>query len=149
MHFNAQFYTTHPTFFVFLEVLVKLQTYVKMRGTNVDSPFKETEREINELTMRQSKNTHPVKLLVQFTCSKSYFHLPVGELGGGGQHIVIFYFAILVYGERKGSLPGHKLVKPGHYLENSYICIIFQSALLTVWFAAHFILCHGMISAQT
>ena len=64
---------------------------------------------------------------------------------------IIFYVVILrhVYGERKGSLPGHKLVKPGHYLENSLICMIFQSALLTVWFAAHFILCHGMISAQT
>ena len=73
--------------------------------------------------------------------------------GGGGQHIVIFYVVILlhVYGGRKGLLPGHKLVKPGHYvyLENSLICMIFQSALLTVWFAAHFILCHGMISAQT
>ena len=54
-HFNTQFYTTHPTFFVFLEVLVKLQamTYVKMRGTKVVSPFKETEREIKELTLRQ------------------------------------------------------------------------------------------------
>ena len=39
-------------------------------------------------------------------------------------------------------------LQPGHYLENSLICF-FQSALLTVWFAAHFILCHGMISAQT
>ena len=72
---------------------------------------------------------------------------------GGGQHIVIFYVVILlhVYGGQKGLLPGHKLVKPGHYvyLENSLICMIFQSALLTVWFAAHFILCHGMISAQT
>ena len=40
--------------------------------------------------------------------------------GGGGQHITIFYVVILlhVYGERKGSLPGHKLVKLGHYLEN-------------------------------
>ena len=66
-----------------------------------------------------------------------------------GQHIVIFYVVILLYGELKGSLSGHKLVKPGHYLENSLICMIFQSALLTVWFAAHFILCHGMISAQT
>ena len=67
------------------------------------------------------------------------------------QHIVISYVVILlhVYGERKGSLPGHKLVTPGHYLEDSLICMIFQSALLTVWFAAHFILCHGMISAQT
>ena len=56
-----------------------------------------------------------------------------------------------VYGELQGSLhvPGNKLVKPGQYLENSLICMIFQSALLTVWFAAHFILCHGMISAQT
>ena len=64
---------------------------------------------------------------------------------------MIFYVVILlrVYGERKGSLPGHKLVKPGHYLENSLICMIFQSALLTVRFVAHFILCHGMISAQT
>ena len=70
-------------------------------------------------------------------CSKSYFHLAVGEQG-----------AILLYVERKGSLPGHNLVIPGHYLENSLICMIFQSVLLTVWFA-HFILCHGMISAKT
>ena len=37
-----------------------------------------------------------------------------------GQQIVICYVVILlhVYGERKGSLPGHKLIKPGHYLEN-------------------------------
>ena len=69
--------------------------------------------------------------------------------GGGGQHIVISYVIILLYGEWKGSLPGHKLVKPGNYLENSLICMIFQSALLTVWFAAHLILCHGMFSAQT
>ena len=62
---------------------------------------------------------------------------------------MIFYVVILLYGEWKGSLLGHKLVKPGHYLENSLICLIFQSALLTVWFAAHFILCHGMISTQT
>ena len=72
---------------------------------------------------------------------------------GGGQHIVIFYAVILlhVYGGREGLLAGRKLVKPGHYvyLENSLICMIFQSVLLTVWFAAHFILCHGMISAQT
>ena len=72
-----------------------------------------------------------------------------------GQHIVIFYVVILlqvllrVNDERKWSLPGHKLVKPGHYMENLLICMIFQSALLTVLFAAHFILCHGMISAQT
>ena len=85
------------------------------------------------------------------SCSNSYFHHPFGELGGGGQHKVIVYVVILlhVYGERKGSLPGYKLVKPGHYLENSLICMIFPSALLTVCFAAHFILCHGMISAQT
>ena len=100
----SQFYTPHPTFFSFFEVLVKLQamTYVKMRGTNIVAPYK-----------------------------------------------MIFYVVILLYVERKGSLLGHKLVKPGHYLENSLICMIFQSALLTVWFAAHFILCHGMISAQT
>ena len=93
----SQFYTAHPTFFVFLEVLVKLQamTYVKMNGTNIVAPYK-----------------------------------------------MIFYVVILLYVERKGSLLGHKLVKPGHYLENSLICMIFQSALLTVWFAAHFILCH-------
>ena len=66
-----------------------------------------------------------------------------------GQHVVILFMVILLYGERKGSLPGHNLVIPGHYLENSLICMIFQSALLTIWFAAHFILCHGMISAQT
>ena len=88
------------------------------------------------------------KTIISYT--KSYFHLPVGELGGGGgQHIVIFYVVILLHVERKGSLPGHKMVKPGQYLENSLICMIFQSALLIVWVAAHFILCHGMISAQT
>ena len=40
-HFNAQFYTAHPTFFIFLELLVKLQatTYVKMRGTNIVAPY--------------------------------------------------------------------------------------------------------------
>ena len=70
------------------------------------------------------------------------------KLVSSGQHIVIVYVVILLYGEWKGSLPGHKLVKPGHYLENSLICMFFQSALLTVWFAAHFILCHGMTSAQ-
>ena len=37
---------------------------------------------------------------------------------------------------------------PGHYMENSLICMIFESALLTVWFAAYFILCHRMISTQ-
>ena len=52
------------------------------------------------------------------------------------------------------SLPGKfarlfEFSLPGHYLENSLICMIFQSALLTVWFAAHFKLCHGMLSAQT
>ena len=46
-HFNAQFYTTHPTIFIFLEVLAKLQvtTYVKMRGTNIAAPYKKAERE--------------------------------------------------------------------------------------------------------
>ena len=77
----------------------------------------------------------------------------ISPLVSWGHHIVKIYVVILlhvhVYGERKGSLPGHKMVKPGHYLKNSLICMIFQSALLTVWFAAHFILCHGMISAQT
>ena len=93
---------------------------------------------------------NPITKKTIIFCSKSYFHLPVGELGGG-QRIVMFYVVILqhVYGERKGSLPGQELVKPGHYLENLLICMIFQSALLTVWFAAHFILCHSMISAQT
>ena len=52
------------------------------------------------------------------------------------------------------SLPGkfthlYEFLLPGHYLENSLICMMFQSSLLTVWFAAHFILCLGMISAQT
>ena len=44
-----------PAFFVFLEVLVKLLAtiYVKMRGTNVVAPYKKTEREINELILRQ------------------------------------------------------------------------------------------------
>ena len=73
---------------------------------------------------------------------------PLVSWGGGGEQIVLFYVVILLHGAQKGSLPGHKLVEPGHYLENLLICIIFQSALLTVWFAAHFILCHGMISAQ-
>ena len=82
-------------------------------------------------------------------CSNSYFHLPFGELGGGGggEHIVIFYVvtSLHVYGERKGLLPGHKLAKPGHYLENSLICMIFNplfwlyglpliSYSVTVWF---------------
>ena len=95
---------------------------------------------------QQRTNTAEEKTII--SCSKSYSHLPVVELG---EHIVIFYVVILihVYGELKGSLPCHKLVKPGHYLENSLICMNFQSALLTVWFAAHFILCHGMISDQT
>ena len=46
-HFDAQFYTAHQQFFVFLEVLVMLQAmaYVKMRGTNVVAPYKKTERE--------------------------------------------------------------------------------------------------------
>ena len=54
-HFNAQFYTAHPTIFVFLEVLLKLQatTYVKMRGTNVVAPYKKTERERNEFILKQ------------------------------------------------------------------------------------------------
>ena len=39
---------------------------------------------------------------------------------------MIFYVVILLYVERKGSLLGHKLVKPGHYLENSLICMIFS-----------------------
>ena len=45
---NEQFYTAHPTIFLFLEVLVKLQakTYVKMRGTNVVAPYKKTEKEL-------------------------------------------------------------------------------------------------------
>ena len=58
------------------------------------------------------------------SCSNSYFHLPFGELGGGGgQHIVIFHVVILLHvnGERKGSLPGHKRVKPGHYLISSFV----------------------------
>ena len=37
----------------------------------------------------------------------------------------------------------------GHYIENSLIWMIYPSALLTVWFSAHFIFRHSMISAQT
>ena len=95
--------------------------------------------------LKRKKQLYPAQTLTSTT--------PLVSWGGGGrgQHKVIVYVVILlhVYGERKGSLPGYKLVKPGHYLENSLICMIFPSALLTVCFAAHFILCHGMISAQT
>ena len=88
--FNAQFYTTHPTFFVFLEVLVKLQatTYVKMRETNVVSPYEKTEREINELILRQYEKCTSGEITRSNYCSKSYFHLPVGELGATYSNIL-------------------------------------------------------------
>ena len=38
---------------------------------------------------------------------------------------ILLCILLHVHGERKGSLPGIKLVKPGHYLENSLICMIF------------------------
>ena len=37
----------------------------------------------------------------------------------------------------------------GHYLENLLIWMNYPPPLLTVWFSAHFILRHGMISTQT
>ena len=57
---------------------------------------------------QQRTNTAEEKTII--SCSKSYFHLPVVELG---EHTVIFYVVILihVYGELKGSLLCHKLVK--------------------------------------
>ena len=47
-------------------------------------------------------------------------------LVSGEQHIVILYVVILLYDELKGSLPGHSLFIPGHYLENSLIFMIFS-----------------------
>ena len=75
---------------------------------------------LNQHAGFKRKNTHNYILLKLL--------LPPSPLLSWGQYIVIFYVVILlhVYGERKGSLPGHKLVKPGHYLENSLICMIFN-----------------------
>lgn len=54
-HFNAQFYSAHPTIFIFMEVLQKLQatTYVKIRGTNVAAPCRKVDREKNEYIQGQ------------------------------------------------------------------------------------------------
>ena len=79
-----------------------------MRETNVVAPYKKADREINELILRQYEKYTSGEITRSKSYSKSYFHLPIGELGG--QHIVIFYVVILLYGEQKGSLPGHKLV---------------------------------------
>lgn len=54
-HFNEQFYTSHPSIFVFLDVLVKLQsnTYIKIRSVSKPATVRKPEQNRNEYAISQ------------------------------------------------------------------------------------------------
>jgi hypothetical protein len=54
-HLNEQFYSPHPTIFVFIDVVQKLQSvsYMKMRGNDTQALTRRTEREKHQFLMRQ------------------------------------------------------------------------------------------------
>jgi hypothetical protein len=55
LNLNEQFYSPHPTIFVFMDVVQKLQSvsYVKMRGNDTRALTRRTEREKHQFLMRQ------------------------------------------------------------------------------------------------
>ncbi|XP_071173818.1 uncharacterized protein [Mytilus edulis] len=46
-HYNEQFYHSHPSIYIFLDTIIKLQsvTYIKIRSLNIDAPQSRTEKE--------------------------------------------------------------------------------------------------------
>jgi hypothetical protein len=46
-HFNEQFYSAHPTIFIFIDVLQKVQaaTYIKMRSMDNQAPIRRIEKD--------------------------------------------------------------------------------------------------------
>ena len=46
-HFNSQFYASHPSIFIFLNVLQKIQTttYIKIRSLSTCAPVRKADRE--------------------------------------------------------------------------------------------------------
>ena len=59
-HLNEQFYTCHPSIFVFVDVLLQLQTtsYIKMRTLYIKAPVRKNEKEKNELCCRTIHETY-------------------------------------------------------------------------------------------
>ena len=54
-NFNEQFYTSHPTIFIFIDILKKVQatTYGKLRSLNYQTPRKRVEKEKLHFLMNQ------------------------------------------------------------------------------------------------
>jgi hypothetical protein len=65
-HLNEQFYFPHPTIFVFMDVVQKLQSvsYVKIRGSDTQALTRHTEREKHQFLMRQYNVFH--KIICEF-----------------------------------------------------------------------------------
>ena len=54
-HFNGQFYSAHPTIFVFIDILKKVQatTYVRLRSMDTPAPLRRSEKEKLEYLKEQ------------------------------------------------------------------------------------------------
>ncbi|CAG2218274.1 unnamed protein product [Mytilus edulis] len=54
-HYNEQFYSTHPTIYTFVEIILQVQatTYIKIRGSNNQALVKRTDKEKIQFTVQQ------------------------------------------------------------------------------------------------
>jgi hypothetical protein len=74
-HLNEQFYTCHPSIFVFVDVLLQLQTtsYIKMRTLSIKATVRKNEREKMDFVVEQyTKHANGELSTVDFVRSVGY-----------------------------------------------------------------------------
>ena len=78
-HFNGQFYSKQPSIYLFLDVILKLQTvtYIRMRNMNENAPRsrKDREKEVYLLELLRKYQTNTITRSA-YIKSVAYKHLP-------------------------------------------------------------------------
>ena len=82
-HFNQQFYAAHPSIFVFMDVLLKLQTvtYIKIRGLDAPANMRRAEKNKMEFLLEkyQMYNNKDINR-IQYVRAIAYKFQPINDV---------------------------------------------------------------------